>query len=139
MKLIKENRQKRIIEGKEEIKFSSISSYHLIVLTARAKGEKQISESSTDDEELTLQIDDKTFPKLGSKALVDSPAAINGGGVHNLAKIAAGILSGVLSETTSGVTNFHSFTNPKDFPDWAATKETYKTKLGGIYFYELES
>lgn len=88
MKLVKEDRQKRIIKGQEEIKFSSSSSYHLIILTARAKGEKQISESSTDDEELTLQIDNKTFPKLGSNSnkVLDSPASINGGRLHNLSK-----------------------------------------------------
>lgn len=43
MLLIHEDRKKRIIKDKEEIKFSSSSSHHLIILTARAKREKQIS------------------------------------------------------------------------------------------------
>ncbi|MBI2017988.1 cell wall hydrolase [Candidatus Daviesbacteria bacterium] len=88
MELIKEDRQKRIIKGKEEIKLSSSSGFHLIILTGRAKSEKQISESSTDDEELTIQIDDKIFLKLGSdsKKVLDSPASINGGKSHNLSK-----------------------------------------------------
>lgn len=87
MQLVHEDKKKRKIENKEEIKFSSSSSYHLIILTARAKGEKQISGLSADDEELTLKIDNKTFPKLDSRVLVDSPAAINGGRLHNLSKI----------------------------------------------------
>ncbi len=88
MLLIHKDNRKRIIKAKEEIKFSSSSGYHLIFLTGRAKSEKQISESSTDDEELTVQIDDKIFPKLGSdsKKVLDSPASINGGKSHNLLK-----------------------------------------------------
>lgn len=88
MLLLYEDRKKRVIKDKEEIKFSSSSNFHLIVLTGRAKSEKQISRSSTDDEELTIQIDDRVFPKLGSDAknVVDSPASINGGKSHNLLK-----------------------------------------------------
>lgn len=83
-----EERAKRVIKGKEEIKFSSGSGFHLVILKGRAKSEKQVSGSATDDEELTIQIDDKTFPKLGSssKKVLDSPAAINGGRSHNLSK-----------------------------------------------------
>ena len=87
MKLIFEDKKKRIIRNQEEINFSSFSSFHLIVITARARSEKQISKTATDDEELTVKIDGKAFPKLGSKeALLDSPAAFNGGQLHNLAK-----------------------------------------------------
>lgn len=87
MKLIKEDKQKRIINAQEEIPFNSFSGYHLIILSARAKGEKQISDSSTDDEELTIQIDDRIFPKLNlPNSFVDSPAAVNGGRLHNLSK-----------------------------------------------------
>lgn len=88
MQLIYEDKEKRTIKNKEEIRFSNQSAYHLIILTARAKSEKQISESSTDDEELTFEIDDKIFPKLGSdsKNVLDSPASINGGKSHNLLK-----------------------------------------------------
>ena len=52
-------------------------------------------------------------------------------------EVAIGVLSGDLSDTTNGATNFHSYTHPEEFPNWA-TKENYKTKLGDIYFYELE-
>lgn len=86
MKTVKEDRQKRIIKGQEKVKFSSDSSFHLIAITARAKGEKQLGDLATDDEDLTVQIDDKTFPKLGSTVLVNSPAAFNGGKLHNLTK-----------------------------------------------------
>jgi len=88
MLLIHEDKTKRVIKGKEDIKFSSSSVLHLIILTGRAKSEKQISKSSTDDEELTIQIDGKIFPKLGSDSnrVLDSPASINGGKSHNLSK-----------------------------------------------------
>lgn len=87
IQLILEDKKKRVIRGQEEIKFSSNSSFHLIAVTARARSEKQISKRETDDEELVVRIDGKTFPKLGSKeALLDSPAAFNGGQIHNLSK-----------------------------------------------------
>ncbi len=87
MQLIFEDTKKRIIKNREELKFSSISSFHLITVTARARSEKQISKGETDDEELVVKIDGKTFPKLSSKeALLDSPAAFNGGQLHNLSK-----------------------------------------------------
>ncbi|MDP2860206.1 MAG: cell wall hydrolase [bacterium] len=87
MRLIFEDKRKRVIKEKEEIKFSSFSSYHLIILTARAKSEKQLGDNATDDEESTVNIDGKAYPKLGTKeALIDSPVAFNGGRLHNLAK-----------------------------------------------------
>lgn len=88
MLLVHEDKKKRIIKNQEEIKFSSSTSYHLIILTARAKDEKQIVESSTDDEELTLEIDGKIFSKLNHnpKQVLNSPAAINGSRIHNLSK-----------------------------------------------------
>ncbi|MDA2936541.1 cell wall hydrolase, partial [Patescibacteria group bacterium AH-259-L05] len=52
--------------------------------------------------------------------------------------IARGILDGSLEDSTSGATNFHSYKEREEFPDWA-TKENFKIKLGDIYFYELES
>lgn len=88
MLLIHEDKRKRTIKNQEEIKFSSSSSYHLIILTVRAKAEKQISDLSTDDEDLIVRIDDKTFPQLGSNRLLNSPAAFSGGALHNLAKTA---------------------------------------------------
>jgi len=87
MQLIFEDKKRRIIRGQDEIRFSSFSSFHLITITARARSEKQISKGETDDEELVVKIDGKTFPKIGSKeALLDSPAAFNGGQIHNLSK-----------------------------------------------------
>lgn len=86
MLLIYEDKRKRTIKNQEEIKFSSTSPYHLFILTVRAKGEKQISDSSTDDEDLIVQIDNKTFPQLGSNRLLNSPAAFSGAALHNLAK-----------------------------------------------------
>lgn len=79
MSLIFEDNNKRTIKIKEEIRFSSFSSYHLIIITTRAKSEKQLSQEATDDEDLKIKIDNKTFP-------VDSPAAFSGGKLHNLAK-----------------------------------------------------
>lgn len=88
MKLIHEDKQKRFIKDREEVKFSSFSSFHLISIGARARSEKQISKEATDDEELTVKIDGKAFPKLGSKeAFLDSPASFNGGQLHSLLKI----------------------------------------------------
>lgn len=58
------------------------NAYYLIQITARAKSEKQ--RKSTDDEEITIKIDDKTFPKLNTKeGLKNSPASFNGGKLHN--------------------------------------------------------
>lgn len=80
-------KEKKVIKVEEEIVFSSFSSFHLIVVTARAKGEKQLTEGSTDDEDLTATIDEKTFPKLGTTGdLIDSPASFSGGQLHGLAK-----------------------------------------------------
>ncbi|MBI3956252.1 hypothetical protein HY339_03260 [Candidatus Gottesmanbacteria bacterium] len=88
MVLVYEDRKKKVIKDRERINFSSFSSFHLIVITARAKGKRQISDSATDDEDLTIKIDDKTFPKLSRpERLIDSPAAFSGGTLHGLSKI----------------------------------------------------
>lgn len=79
MVLVYEDKKRRVIRDQEKINFSSFSSFHLIIITARAKGEKQISSSATDDEDLKVKIDDKSFP-------TDSPAAFSGGSLHNLVK-----------------------------------------------------
>lgn len=85
MDLIFEDRKRRTINKEEEINFSSFSSFHLIAVTARAKGERQLS--ATDDEDLTVEIDGKSFPRLDNQnRLVDSPASFSGGRLHNLAK-----------------------------------------------------
>lgn len=86
MRLVFEDKQKRVIKNREEIKFSSFSSFHLIAITARAKSEKQIL-GATDDEDLLVKIDDKTFPKWAKiERLKDSSAAFSGGQLHNLSK-----------------------------------------------------
>lgn len=87
MQLIHEDKKKRVIRRQEQITFSSSSSYHLIIITARAKSEKQFGKNATDDEELTVSIDGKIYPKFGTdKAILNSPAAFNGGQLHNLSK-----------------------------------------------------
>ncbi len=87
MQLVFEDKKKRVVKDKETVTFSSFSSYHLVEITARAKSEKQLGGIATDDEELTVNIDGKGYPKLGTKeALLDSPAAFNGGKLHNYAK-----------------------------------------------------
>jgi hypothetical protein len=86
MQLVFDDKKKRQIKNQEKIKFSSFSSYHLIVISARAKSEKQLGKEVSDDEDLTIQIDDRSFPKLNSNRLKDSPAAFSGGRLHNLSK-----------------------------------------------------
>lgn len=82
---ILEDRRRHIISKEEVTNFSSFSSYHLIAITARTKGEKQLS--ATDDEDLTIEIDGRVFPKLGTKeALVDSPVSFSGGKLHGLSQ-----------------------------------------------------
>lgn len=57
MQLIFEDKQKRVIKDREDIGFSSSLSFHLIVLTTRARSEKQISQGATDDEDLIVKKD----------------------------------------------------------------------------------
>ena len=47
--MVFEDKRKRVIRGREEIKFSSSSSFHLITVTARVRSEKQVSRGATDD------------------------------------------------------------------------------------------
>jgi len=56
---------------------------------------------------------------------------------ENCYKIAGQILSGAISDPTSGATHFYSIAINSDFPSWA-TDDVYKTKIGITYFYELE-
>lgn len=86
MPLIFEDNRKRTIKIREEITFTGFSSYYLIVLTARVKSEKQLGQEATDDEDLILNLDNRTFPQYNSDRLIDSPAAFSGGKLHNLAK-----------------------------------------------------
>lgn len=87
MQLIIADRNRRVINGQQEIKFSSYSSFHLIKLTARAKSENQLGVTATDDEDLTFTLDGRSFPKLGTKNdLIDAPTAFSGGSLHGLTK-----------------------------------------------------
>lgn len=87
MVLVYEDKKWRVVKGQERINFSSFSSFHLFVFTARAKGKKLISKNATDDEDLTIKVDDKSFPTLSHpERLIDSPAAFSGGTLHGLAK-----------------------------------------------------
>lgn len=52
--------------------------------------------------------------------------------------VAQSVLDGSVVDTSSGATNFHSFKRREEFPPWAQDRY-YKTNLGDIYFYELES
>lgn len=87
MEFVFEDKKKRVIKGPGKINFSLASSFYLLKLTARARSEKQLGPNATDDEDLTIQIDGKTYPKLGNPGrLIDSPAAISGGKSHNLSQ-----------------------------------------------------
>lgn len=82
-----EDKRRRVVKDQERISFSSFSSFHIVIITASAKGKKQISDRATDDEDLTIKIDDKTYPTLSHPdRLIDSPAAFSGGTLHGLTK-----------------------------------------------------
>lgn len=56
----------------------------LVSVSARVKSEKRRGENETNDEDLTVQVDNQTFPHPGSEGrLIDSPASFNGGKLHN--------------------------------------------------------
>lgn len=61
--------------------------WYLILVSARVKSEKQKGKSQTDDDDLTVKIDDQTFPHLTNpNRLIDSPAAFSGGQLKNKEK-----------------------------------------------------
>jgi len=82
-----------IIKEKYQLKTSDIltfqtpnNGYYLIKVKARAKNEKQ--RNATDDEEITVKIDDIEFPKQNtSKGVINSLASFNGGKLHNKEQI----------------------------------------------------
>lgn len=61
--------------------------WYLINVSARVKSEKQISKGGTDDQDLRVEIDNRTFPHLTNPTrFFDSPAAFSGGRLHNKEK-----------------------------------------------------
>lgn len=96
MNLLSESR--RITEPLSLI-FTTSGGWHLITISARVKSEKQRGKNETDDEDLTVRVDDKTFPHPGSEGrLKDSPAAFSGGQLHNKLKTIYFILQFVPGE-----------------------------------------
>ncbi|MBI5621016.1 cell wall hydrolase [Candidatus Gottesmanbacteria bacterium] len=87
MLLVYEEKKKRVIKGHQDVHFSSFSAFHLVVVTARVKSRTQIASGATDDEDLSITIDDTSFPRLPDPhRIIDSPTAFSGGALHNLAK-----------------------------------------------------
>lgn len=85
MKSILSQNRRQVISGSKEVSFAAFSSFYLIKLAVRVRAEKQISPLSTDDEDLTVEIDGKTFPYLRNPSrLVDAPSSFSGGKTHNL-------------------------------------------------------
>lgn len=61
-------------------------SFYLIKIQAKAKSEKQ--RNATDDEEITVKIDNLEFPKPNRQnEIINSPASFNGGKLHNKEQI----------------------------------------------------
>lgn len=60
---------------------------YMVEVSARARGEKQISSSSTDDDDLTVEIDTRKFSLLANpQRYSDFPAAFSGGKLHGAKK-----------------------------------------------------
>lgn len=80
------NESKRI-KGPLDLTFTVSGGWCLIAISARVKSEKQRGEKETNDEDLAVKIDNKTFPHPSSESrLIDSPAAFSGGQLHNKLK-----------------------------------------------------
>lgn len=63
------------------------SGWYLLIISARLKSKKQRGENETNDEDLTVGIDERVFPHPSSSGrLIDSPAAFSGGQLHNRLK-----------------------------------------------------
>lgn len=50
---------------------------------------------------------------------------------------ARAIIFKTASDPTRGATNFHSYTKRELYPDWA-TDDRFRTKIGDVFFYELD-
>lgn len=81
MKKIFEDNRKFIVKEKTDLPFSvSQAGLYLIALSARARNARLISKDATDDEDLTAELDNRSFPHLTVKGRkIDSPAAFSGG------------------------------------------------------------
>jgi len=65
---------------------SKKNRYYLIKISARAQSEKQ--RGTTDDEDITVKIDNTEFSKSNTQnGLINSPASFNGGKLHNKEQI----------------------------------------------------
>jgi len=66
---------------------TSEDGLYMIEVSARARGEKQISSSSTDDDDLMVEIDTRKFPLLTNpQRYSDSPVSFSGGELHGTKK-----------------------------------------------------
>lgn len=77
--------QSKVVTSQERLSFSvDKSAWFVIGITARVRSEKQRGEDKTDDEELTIKLDNTTFPKPNTdNELKNAPAAFSGGTQHN--------------------------------------------------------
>lgn len=103
----------------------------MITISARVKSEKQRGKDETDDEDLTVRINDKTFPHQISKGrLKDSPAAFSGGQLHNKLKTIYFILQLVPGEHRMNLEPQHGA---------KIVEVTYeKVELEGAYGYDVK-
>lgn len=88
MELIFQDITKRKIEKIFNYPFQiSKEDLYLIEISARARSERQIGEEETDDDDLRIEINSRKFPQLNNPTrYFDSPAAFNGGRLHNCKK-----------------------------------------------------
>ncbi|MBI3335886.1 MAG: cell wall hydrolase [Candidatus Portnoybacteria bacterium] len=88
MQIIVKKRFNERIDGAFDYKFlADKEGLYIIEISARARGEKQIGNDATNDDDLRIEIDGRKFPKLDNpQRYLDAPAAFSGGRLHNLKK-----------------------------------------------------
>lgn len=86
MQLVRQENFKRKMTEKFDYNFDiEKEGLYLIIISARARSQKQISDEATDDDDLRIEINGRKFPKLDNpQRYLDSPAAFSGGKLHNL-------------------------------------------------------